>query len=359
MVILSKKIKIFIAIYLIINVLFIFFYFSLAHSSIRLAYQNQAPFWLELWIDTFYPRFWTEKNRFSLDFFIQKVDSLWIRFLLANILLSVLFFFTFLYQKTQLQIKKYFSQPKNQKFIHFLKIWLALVMLFVAHDWIISFYYLSKWSIFYQPVFLLKILGKEILPFYVLFFLWFVWLISTIFLIFSQKYEFILSIIAGTLFIFLQGFLYSFHKIDHPFVLLNFMLFLLPFQLKSKENWALKMMQITMASAYFLAGIEKILVGGNSWFFPENIRIHIQNHEVTLGMWLAQFDIFCILIGLFAIAFELIFPIILFTQKFKKHILFIGILFHLGNYFLLGVGHYLHPWILLYIIWLEDEKFFQ
>ncbi|TAG89455.1 MAG: hypothetical protein EAZ20_06390, partial [Bacteroidetes bacterium] len=217
---------------------------------------------------------------------------------------------------------------------------------------------------FYQPVFLLKIFGNTFPPFWILFVLWLVWLISTLGLLFFNKYKIIFGIVCGTFFIFLQGFIYSFHKIDHPFVLLNYCLFLLPFLLysyqkshiedKYHESWALKLMQLSMVSAYFLAGLEKILIGKMSWLEPNNIRVHIQNHQTIFGLWLSEYDFICVGIGLVGILFEILFPIIVLFQEFRWIFLSLGVIFHLGNFLVLGVGAVFHPWILLYVIWFEN-----
>jgi hypothetical protein len=215
---------------------------------------------------------------------------------------------------------------------------------------------------------MLKIIfGNSIMPYEFWFIIWLIWLISCIFLFFGKYNTIFFAILGGFLFVLMEGYLFSFHKIDHHTALLTYLLFLLPFLLYSQKKaiqknslivdaWALFLMRLSVVSAYFLAGLEKVLIGGFAWLSPEHIQIHLKSHESSLGLWLAKFDIFCTFLGLLGILFELLFILILFFPKLKYSILFFGIGFHLSNYFLLGVGALLHPWILCYVIWLNIEK---
>ncbi len=340
-------------------------YFLYGKDWIEQAYQNKPNFFFGSIIDNFYPRFWTEKHRFQVDFFINKANQVVLRlFLVISFTSFTLLIWSFNFFQFSTQIKKYFSQKVSKKYTSFLRIWLCLLMLYVAYDWIFIFQNLENWKDFYHPVFLLKIFGRNFPPFWLLATLWFIWLFSTLFLLFFNFYRIFFGIVCGTIFIFLQGFLYSFHKIDHTFTLLNYCLFLLPFLLysyqkvniseKYHESWALKLMQLSMISAYFLAGIEKILIGGTTWLEPNNIRNHIHNHKIMLGVWLSNSDSICVMIGLAGILFEILFPLIVLFQDYRILFLCIGVVFHLANFFVLGVGAVFHPWILLYVIWFEN-----
>ncbi|TAH30658.1 MAG: hypothetical protein EAZ06_02545 [Cytophagales bacterium] len=340
-------------------------YFFYGNQWIQQTYQNKPPFFLNWIIEVFYPRFWTEKHRFSVDFFINKANQVIVRLFLVIVLcFSSWTIWQYNFYQIPSKIKKYFNATIQKQFTNFLVIWFSLLMLYVAHDWLFIFQKLSQWKDFYQPVFLLKIFGKNFPPLWILSVVWSIWLTSTLFLLFFKSYRIITSTISATIFIFLQGFLYSFHKIDHPFVLLNYCLFLLPFLLyeykktnlsdKLQKSWALKIMQLSMVSAYFLAGIEKILIGGITWLEPNNIRNHILNHQTLFGLSIINSDFICVILGILGILFEILFPLIVFFKDLRYFFLGIGAIFHLANFFILGVGGVFHPWIILYVIWFED-----
>lgn len=115
-------------------------------------------------------------------------------------------------------------------------------------------------------------------------------------------------------------------------------------------RWPVRAVWVTFAMAMWAAGVAKILHGGVAWFSPDNMAINLLAHNygggqplTSWGLWVAELDWLCLLLGLFGTAAEILFPLILFFSKLRPWLLLaIGVMF-LGIRLLLGPSfeHYL------------------
>ncbi len=337
---------------ILIGILIIFF----AENIIQIAYKEDG--FLMQFISIFYPRFLTEKHRFPIDFFVQKIQQMGFRFVIFGML--GLFFFYF-FPKIKNNFKPIFIQKTH---ILWLQRYFCVFLLWCVWDWYWILGNLSEMDFFYQPVFLLRFFGKNNFSFTFLMLVYGALIGSILCILFNQKpFEF--SIILFLSFIFLQGYLYSFHKIDHTFAPVNYVSFLWIFlfweeknvfgeDTKHGESYALLLMQIAVAMCYTLAGIEKLLTSGFYWLIDAPLQYYLLASETPLGMWLGQYFWICWFFGVVVLFWEILFIWAIFQQKNIVFLwLFGGFLFHLGTFILMNVGGFPHTWVCLYVVYLK------
>ncbi len=329
---------------------------------VELVYQDEAPAWFRQTVEFFYPRFNTEKHRFDFYFFLEKADQVIWRANLCSILLGLLVILFYGNSHLRTKVKDFWSQSTSRKNIRVLRILCLLFLFYFTWDWI----YLLQGRLaivdLYHPVFLLQVLH---LPYPSLEFIYIgcilMWL-SALMVLLGWRDVFFSSMLA-ILFILLQGYLYSFHKLDHTFATFNYGLLLLPFLLWECQRvkstpappaaWPISLAQWMVVSAYFLAGLEKILIGGGAWFAPETMATYLRLHAVPWGIWVADHPILCVFLAVMGVLFELAFCLIMFLPRYKYVFLLAGLFFHWGNYVLLEVGGWVHPWIVMYIFFID------
>lgn len=334
---------------------------------IKSFFANNAPKWFEHLITLIYPRLAVERHRFEVDFFVLKANQVVLRFLIVNIFLLIIFYWWNISASFKQTIQTYWNKEIAVQKVEFLRKSYAVILAWCVLDWAWTFETLDKIKVFYEPVFLLKILNLSYPS------LWFFWLSNGVlllccFCIFFDKKSLLCSIISAVLFFLLQGYLMSFHKIDHTYATFNYCIAIMPILLYHnkiahssnqpyQKKWALTLIQVMIVSAYFMAGVEKLLIGGFAWFSPQNLQTHLILHETPLGLWVAQYTWLCVLLSICAVLFEIGFLGILFFEKYKYFFLTFGVLFHLGTLFLLDAGGFPTPWTLVYIFWWENDDF--
>ncbi|MCS6820845.1 MAG: hypothetical protein NZ551_03155 [Microscillaceae bacterium] len=329
-------------------------YIFLLRSEVVLIYQGKPSAWAWL-VDWFYPRFWVEKQRFPLEFFLAKTDNILLRLALVLFVYSVGFYYLS-QPRPKRQWQRFWQLALTANEAKWLSRIIVMLCVWASHTWAIDLTLYSEFPEFYKPIFLLKILKLPLLSAEGFYFLWGLMLISFSLTALLGSYSLIFSLIAMTNFVLLQGYLHSFHKIDHPYVPLTFLVMLLPalvYQIQQSqfENlWTIRLMQVSIASLYFLAGAEKILIGGLAWFHPLNLQTHAQMHQAEWGMWLFAYEPISTLCSIFAVAIELTFPLIFYFPRFKWLFLGLGICLHLGIFLLLEVGIWLSPWVWSYVV---------
>ena len=336
-----------------VNLFLQLFYWTYFRQQISTIYfnENTEGFWVKL-IETFYPRFFTEKYRFDIHFFFKKTEQILWRFALISILFSgILAFFrkeltSFFLKKTVLERKK----------VVLLQTMLALGWLYESFTWYKSLVHLSQIKELYEPYLLLHLIP---FPDTESLFFWFA--IFYVFLLLSfvpriASFFWSLSII---LVVVLLGFLYGFSKIDHTYATWLYVSILLPFLLQNKSKvdaWALNLMQCVVAMVYLQTGLEKIFISGWDWFSPATLRSHLLLHPTTLGIQIANSPFLCILGSIFMISFQLGFASILFFPKLKYVFLISGVFFHISTFILMNIGGLVSFWYLVYVIYLLGEK---
>ncbi|MBC8110546.1 MAG: hypothetical protein H7Y04_05745 [Verrucomicrobia bacterium] len=350
--------------YIYLILIFVFFgvlsvYFLFVPNLIAEIFAGEAPVWFTHLIHTIYPRFEVEKNRFSLDFFLNKANQVVIRLTLFN---SLLFTFLFFYErnnKFRHQINNFFRQKAEKSNLRFLCILFYTGIIFFTAGWYQDYENLQKIAVFYQPISFLKLFGTKFLPIFTFWFLMGLLHFLCLLLIFNVR-PFLCSCLAAVLFVFLQAFFYSFEKIDHTYTTLTYASLLMPFlvweiQFFSEQisKQALLGIQLTLSWAYLQAGLEKLLVSGWQWFQPETLQFHLLTHQAPAGIWLARYGFLCMTLQFLVIAFELGFVLVVFFPKIRYVFIISGVLFHLGTYIFLNVGGWLSPWIFAYIFFVD------
>lgn len=362
-------------IYLIISILLIISlalglitYIFFARSWVIQIYEGQADAWLLELVNQVYPRFLVEKQRLPAHFFLQKADQVIFRATLCTLGLSAFLYFYAKKNTFRSSLHRFWDQKMETKYATRVTQVFFTLLLFIVTDWLFILLNLKSIASFYQPIFLLKLLALPFPATWVIYLLYGCLLVGILFCIF-QVYPFFCSLIVGLLFILLQGYMYSFHKLDHTFATFTYVLLSLPCliwenqraknnQANYQEVWPLRLAQLMVALAYLMAGIEKILIGGWEWFAPSTLISYLAMHTTYLGNWLMQYPLLCTFLSIWVVIFEIGFIGILFLPRFTWLFLAAGVAFHWGNYAFMNVGGWLHPWILVYVIYIPPPYFF-
>ncbi len=344
--------------------------------------------WFSNLVESIYPRLKTEKYRFDATFFIKKSDQIATRFLFVSSILSILCIPTF-YQKA----KSYFisnsvySQKVTQRSQYFLIVYFFVSNVLLSNQWLEILTEYSQIAVLYEPISFYKILSPcfPSLSFlknsFLLFIsLTFIGIISCLFSFFFRKII-ILKIIllscivlSSGLFIYLQGFLYDFGKTEHTYATWNWVCILLPFwfyqtnftnpvldNLNSENNVLLisqnYLLFLAVGLIYTSSGLEKLFIGGFEWINGNALLSYLQHSPTELGQSLSDYPFLITLLSLLTIVWEISFLLILHKNKHIRFtLIFIGVCFHVGTYFFLGVGHYFSPWIWVYVFLLFGRK---
>ena len=129
-----------------------------------------------------------------------------------------------------------------------------------------------------------------------------------------------------------------------------------------EASWPIRAAQVYVAYFYFFAIVAKIRVSGWDWFVDggrlqeefivRSVRWGLSEDgeplKNTLAFYLASDQFVVFLLCLALIAFELMFPLILFVKRNMVKLLFVAVafLFHIMNYVLLDVKFHLYGFIL-------------
>jgi hypothetical protein len=329
------------------------------------AYHQDAPLWFMRLLEIFYPRFFTERNRFDLGFFLQRAEQIiWRGELILILGLSFSAFYTYK-SDFRKRVQTFWNGTVATRQVLLLKWAFVIIMLLATSDWIWVFRQLDGLRGFYAPIFLLKVLQLPFPNLSVAVFLCILLYIGLIALLFNRYIVWLSGIIA-VLFVLLQGWQFSFHKLDHTYTTLTYIAVLMPFLLYEYQkaqlsqqtiqaSWALQLMRLLIAGAYFLAGIEKLLIGGGAWLSGEALQGYLLLHQVPFGMWVAELKGLCMLLSWGVLLFEIGFVSVVFYPASRWVFLPLGILFHLGTYALLGVGGWVHFWWLCYVFFIDSD----
>lgn len=330
------------------------------------SYKGTSPAWLNSFIDIFYPRFKVEKYRFNFSFFQDKSDQVILRFSLVVITTCILFYCKSKSGNFREFLSNYWNQKTSISNINILRILFFTFLLIMFKDVYWDLMSLSKAKVFYRPILLNKIFNlpfpsdNGILILYTLF------ITSCLACIFNFR-AVLFSTIALVNFILIQGYIFSFEKLDHGFATYTYAAMLMPFLLCQLSNtktnneiaiydWVLPLIRLVICMCYLFSGLEKLFASGIYWIHPESFKAHLLIHETPLGLKIAASDFLCSLFAIGTILFQLSFITIIPFPKLKWFILPLGIAFHVGTYLIMDVGGYSNPWILVYIFFIDWSK---
>lgn len=314
-------------------------------------FHGTAPAWFTAIVDWTYPRFGVEKHRFELAFFVRHADQIVIRLGLVNAAALALV----VTASRRPAIRDYWAGFWNLRVsaarMRFYRVFFYAGILFFTYDWHIDLAYLHQAAAFYQPVPLLRLLRLPFPPPWVSGLLCGLLVASTL-LVVSGFQKILFSTVAAVLFTLLQGWLFSFEKVDHAFAPMTYALWLMPLVLrqhqKNEPMWALQLLRLFVGLVYLQAGLEKLLVGGWEWLSPDTFRNYLYLHPTALGGWVAAQNWLCVVLPLGALLFQLGFVSVVFAPRLRWVFLPAGVLFHAGTYALMHVGGYMNAWVWLY-----------
>jgi hypothetical protein len=350
-------------IWMALTIVILLLYLFTGRELIVAALEGKAPSWFNTIVAAFYPRLAVEKHRFHTDFFISKADQVVIRFCLVQVALLT-FAAAYTYQQSfRSRIHSFWDIHVPVRQVEWLRVLFYLGMIFFTYDW---FYYINlvrPAAVFYKPLPLLRVLGIGFPSVPVTGLLCGMLMVSYIAILLRMK-PVISSAIATLLFVLLQGWLFSFEKIDHTFSTLTYAALLMPCLLYEytkavysgkdiQAGWPLQLIRVCIAMVYLMAGLEKLLIAGIDWIDPDSFRSYLYLHRAPAGLWVAGSTLLCTILPLLGMLFQLGFISILFFPRLKLIILLSGIAFHTGTYLLLDVGWYVNTWIFVYIFFIN------
>jgi hypothetical protein len=356
------------------------------------AHLGTAPDWFMAVVNAVYPRFAVEKHRFEAAFFLRHADQIVLRAGLVVVAATALSVALRRWQPLRIRLRRLFAEPVPAAKVRLYAVAVYACVLFVTYDWPVVFSQLHAARDFYRPLALLRWVPFPS-PWVSTALCVLLWISCVCVVLRFRSVSF--ATLAAGLFVLLQGWLYSFEKIDHGFAPLTYVLCLMPLLLhpfshktnkssvsekrgESKEErpaqglrplfslysfffrptgsnasaWALPLIRLVIGTVYLQAGLEKLLTGGWEWLAPETFRNYLYLHPTAAGLWVARHDWLCVLLPASALVFQLGFISVVFWPKMRWLWLPAGVLFHAGTYLLMDVGGYVNAWVWLYVVFL-------
>lgn len=359
----NKRINIFLASYFCILIGVTLLYFLLLREFTILAFYNKAPEWFNQIVSFLYPRFFVEKKRFSAEFFLDKADQVIVRFIFVSFIIMLFTYFKNKSENFCIRLNEFWAQKTSVSNVTILRILYFTIIIVIFKDiyWDLMDLYNAK--IFYRPILFYKLLGVSFPSTQGIIVICIILLFSSILCIINIA-PILNAIIAVGTFIYIQGLIFSFEKIDHGFATVTYAGMIMPFLLyenriakKSKsydqKGWPLLLIQLVICLCYLMSGLEKIFISKFQWLHPETLKVYLLIHQTPLGIKLAANNFLCTLLPTLVIIFQLVFISILFSDKLKYIILPVGIIFHISVYYLFDVGGFQNPWIFSYIFFID------
>ena len=128
-----------------------------------------------------------------------------------------------------------------------------------------------------------------------------------------------------------------------------------------EHRWPVVLIQFVFCSMYFFAGLSKLVTSGLEWMTAENMRLVILGLDQVLSfpggrsgaLFVADRPWLAAAVGVIGIAFELIFPLALFSRRVRIVALAGAVFFHIANYFALHI-HF--PEMALLVVFIDWQR---
>ncbi len=168
----------------------------------------------------------------------------------------------------------------------------------------------------------------------------------------------------------------SYGEIHHPDIVLSmFLLFLSlspsgrrlsidaylrrhPAGTTDRAVWPLKLTQVLLAWTYFSNAVAKLLYSGFEWMngytLQQSMLYSSLQWERPLGLRLAQHHDLCVALSVATVAFELLFPLVLFVPRSRPALLVSGAVFHSVLYLTMNVGFFQN--VVLYSVFADFSE---
>lgn len=304
-----------------------------------------------IFVQNIYPRLFTEYARLGGAFFIDKLLLLSWRVHWLSLIGVVWVYLSSLLPPSSYKVIPYQVGILCVRCFVLLAAWHSM-------DWFWLLSAASDWVAFYQPIGILKWLNVPFPSFFFLgvcFFLFYFFLLF-LFLFPAHFWWAVLSVVSWVI---LQGWLYSFGKLDHtfaPFTMVSFCIPFVSYELYrarfQKETIPLEIYRyiaLAVVLPYFLSGLEKLSVSGFSWADGSTLAFYLRLHGQAWGIWLAEHWFLCLLFSLATLFFQLSSLLVLFFPFWRYVFVVLGVFFHLSTYIFMGVGGWVSPWLLDYV----------
>ena len=343
----------------------ILFHYLYLRNAIVSAYEGNPDHFIKFILDALYPRFYIEKDRFDINFFLSKADQVIYRF--ATIYYFI-FLLIYLYQTNnflKIKIEKLFYTETTSRNIDVLRILFFSYCLYLSYEMLDELIAKQSLKLFYKPIYLLSFFHIPFPSYSVILIIGALWYFLNGLIILNIR-PILNSCLSLVIFILIQCWLFSFEKLEHGYATFTYAFMLLPFLFEEKlknhssfGSWSLQLIKITIAMVYFLSGLEKILISQLSWVKPDTLKTYLSFHETDLSKIVIQSDLLCSLLSVGALLLQLSFIFILFLPRYKWIWIIGGVLFHTGTLVLMNIGILLNPWILVYIFYIDWTKVYD
>jgi len=317
-------------------------YFFVFRAWAELYFLGQAPAWFSVMAESAYPRLATEAQRLPASFFLGKLDSVFWRS-------GLLFFAVFAVLFPGRQLKRFFSRSTEKASSLFYVRMYALGTLLLTWPWWEYWQVGEALAAFYSPSWPWRSLSENYPSEALRLLLYVPLMLSAVFALFLSHKKLFWALVIHALSFFLGvSLLYSFGKVDHTYAPWMLVSFTVPWLVRyPKSSWPLWCLRSAVVFPYFLAGIEKLLQSGLSWAALHEL-FFFSGQSATAN---------AVLSGLFLLAFfgQLLSPLVLFFSRTRIFFGLLGLGFHWGVYFFLGIGGIFHPWVLGYLFFFSPS----
>ncbi len=336
------------------------YWLELRPQAIQLLEGEVVSNWFRQIVNWWYPRLIVETQRLPPSFFLAKADQVIGRVSLFFIVVSMALVAS-TYRTIQHRWTGFWSSDVKRIPLQYgLRIFYAGIFLFTK-DW---FFYLQDYaelSAFYKPISFYNLLNLGFPSINMLRVLWAMYVCATVCVVLWIRPVWSTSV-ASILFLYLQGFLYSFEKINHAFATSSYVCMLLPlltYQLTKASKtastwingWLLRLIQVSVATAYLQSGLEKVLNSGFFWFDQQTLLL---NYEIVINDYLPSNLAKVATMGV--LFFQISFIFMVWHSTTRWIYLCIGITFHVATVHYMNVGALLTPWVFVYLFWFFPEK---
>lgn len=125
------------------------------------------------------------------------------------------------------------------------------------------------------------------------------------------------------------------------------------------HGWPLRLLRLFVCEVYLFSAIGKLVEAGPAWASAANMRGWLlsanQNDELVvfgqLGPWIAEQPLLCLALGVGTLAFELAFPLALFSRRARRVLLIGALAFHAAIVLALNYAFLTVPLLLIFVDW--------
>ena len=131
------------------------------------------------------------------------------------------------------------------------------------------------------------------------------------------------------------------------------------FSASPEYGWALRLVQLHLCLAYFIAGYSKLYFSGPGWMAWDNLRnwllVFSQQDQVrvvvSLGLWIADHPWMCGVIGVSALFLDLGLVLVMFLPRLRAWLISMLLAFHAGILLTMGILFLNIPQLLIFVDW--------